>query len=118
MIGKVFEQLLLFSAVQTTWGPKSLPIITVQLIRGEEKRLTIRMLFDTGASRTVLRSAFAPFLGAKSWTDGEPVNVATASGIHTAYRFAARLEVLGKVIECPVHLMELPYNPYYAGLLG
>ena len=118
MIDKVFEQILPFRAVQTTTGPKALPIITVQLIRGEGKRVTIRMLFDTGASTTVLRRDFAHLLGAKSWTDGEPVSVATAGGTRTAYKFIARLEVLGKAIECPVHLMDLPDNPFYMGLLG
>jgi len=76
------------------------------------------MVFDTGATTTVLRAEFAPLLGAATWTEGQQVPVDTVSGRATAYRFMARLEVLGKVIECPVHLMELPPNPLYGGLLG
>lgn len=118
MVSKVFERILRFHKVQTPGGPVWLPLITVELIYGQGDRIGIPMIFDTGAIMTTLRREFAPYLGAITWTEGEPVSVATASGHATAYRFMARLEVLGKDIECPVHLMEFPPSRHYGGLLG
>jgi len=118
MVSKVFERILRFHEVQTLRGPVWVPRIRVGLIYGQGNRIDIPMLFDTGASTTILRREFAPYLGATTWTEGEPVTVDTAGGPATAYRFMARLEVPGKDIECPVHLMELPPNPHYGGLLG
>ncbi len=118
MVSKTFEQILRFHEFQTPKGSLWLPLITVELIYGEGNRLAIPMIFDTGATTTTLRAEFAPFLGAATWTEGEPVSVATAGGEFTAYKFAARLEVLGKVLECPVYLQELPPSSFYHGLLG
>lgn len=118
MVSKTFEQVLRFHRFQTPKGSVWLPLITIELIYGEGNRLAIPVIFDTGATTTTLRAEFAPFLGATTWTDGEPVSVATAGGEITAYRFIARLEVLGKVLECPVDLQELPWSEWYHGLLG
>ena len=118
MVSKTFEQVLRFHEFQTPRGSVWLPLIIVELIYGEGNRLAIPMIFDTGATTTTLRAEFAPFLGATTWTEGQPVSVATAGGEVTAYRFVARLEVLGKVVECPVYLQQLPQNPFYHGLLG
>lgn len=117
MVERVFERVLNFRRVQTPKGPVWLPLITVELLYSEEKRLRIPMLFDTGASTTVLECGFATLLGAESWTDGEPENVATPGGTCMAYRFTAQLEVLGKILECPVNLMDFDF-PGCAGLLG
>lgn len=118
MVEKVFEQILRFYMVTTPTGPAWLPLIPVDLIDHEGIRRPMFLWFDTGATTTTLRAEYAPLLGATTWTDGEPVSVATAGGEMTAYRFLARLEVLGKVLECPVDLLELPYNPFFQGLLG
>lgn len=120
MVEKVFEQVLSFRRVLTTNGPIWYPLITVGLITRQKNRRDIAMLFDTGATTTVLRAEFAPLLGATTWTEGHPVQIETAGAPDpiTAYRFEARLEVLGKVIECPILLQELPPNPLYGGLLG
>lgn len=118
MVSKTFEQILRFHEFQTPRGLVSYPLITVELIYGEGNRLAIPMIFDTGATTTTLRAEFAPLLGARVWTDGQPVIVATGGGEITAYRFTARLEVLGKVLECPVNFQELPWSEWYHGLLG
>jgi len=118
MVQKVFEQVISFRKVEAPTGPVWLPLIEVELIDSQGNRRAIPMLFDTGASITTMRHGFAPYLGATTWTEGEPVDMATASGCVTGYRFVAQLEVLGKVIECPVVLLQLPPNPLYGGLLG
>jgi hypothetical protein len=59
-------------------------------------------------------------LGLQRWDEGQAIETQTAGGKQsvTVYRYNARLEVFGKVIDCPVHLADLPTNPLYVGLLG
>lgn len=59
-------------------------------------------------------------LGLTRWDSGQRMDVSTAGGQAAvpAYRYHARLELFGKVVDCPVHLQVLPRNPLYVGLLG
>ena len=121
MVHKVFEQVLRFRRMLTPSGPIWLPIVDVDLIYGQAERIVVPMIFDTGAVTTILDASYAPFLGAETWTEGEPVPVDTAGSAESvqAYRFIACLEVLGRTFaDCPVWLMQLPPNDFWRGLLG
>ncbi len=65
-----------------------------------------------------LRRDLYPLLGVPSWDAGRPTDAATAGGVTLAYRYQATFEFLGKTIQCPVHLMDLPPHPLYQGLFG
>jgi len=121
MVTKTFEHLIRFYQVLTTSGATVwLPLITVNLIQPNGNRVALPLLFDTGASTTTLRHDLYPLLGLSSWDAGQPLDVSTAGGANpvTAYRYEATLELLGKAIQCPVHLQILPQNPLYMGLFG
>jgi hypothetical protein len=60
-------------------------------------------------------------LGLSRWDEGQAEQVTTAGGpdATTVYRYQASIELLGKAImDCPLHLADLPVNPLYVGLLG
>ncbi len=120
MVSKSFEHLVRFFKVQTSSGVVWLPIITVNLVQPSGNRPALPLLFDTGASTTTLRHDLYPLLGLTSWDCGEPVDVLTAGAKNPvrAYRYEVTLELLGKVIRCPVNLQILPNNPLYMGLFG
>lgn len=96
------------------------PIVTVNLLQPNGSRIALPLLFDTGASTTTLRHDLYPLLGVGSWDSGDPMDTLTAGGAEPvkAYRYRAMVELLGKVVECPIHLQILPTNPLYVGLLG
>lgn len=121
MPDKAFEHTITFEQFTTTSGDTvALPLIEVYLVRANGSRVRLSLLFDTGASVTTLRRELYPLFDAPSWDSGTPQRVGTAGGAApvTAYRYQARLEVLGRTVHCPVHLQELPPNAAYAGLLG
>ncbi len=77
------------------------------------------LIFDTGASVTTLRADLYHILGLQSWNQGEVVRTDTASGRVNAYKYMVSLEMFGKVVQCPVHLISnFPKHPLYCGLLG
>ncbi len=118
---KTFEQIISFHNVQTNTGATIwLPLITVNIVEPSGNRISLPLLFDTGASTTTLRHDLYPLLGLSSWDSGIPQSTLTAGGANPvpAYRYQATLEILGKAIQCPVHLQILPQNPLYLGLLG
>lgn len=121
MDSKGFEHSIRFFRGQTSSGAVVwLPIITVNLVRPSGSRVALPLLFDTGASTTTLRHDLYPLLGLTSWDSGDPQDVSTAGGANPvrAYRYQVTLELLGKVIQCPVNLQILPRNPLYMGLFG
>lgn len=121
MPDKAFEHTVRFYQVQTDAGANVwLPLITVTLIQADGNRVSLPLLFDTGASVTTLRHDLYPLLGVPSWDVGEKRLTLTAGGESpvSAYRYQITLEFLGKAVQCPVHLQVLPRNPLYVGLFG
>jgi hypothetical protein len=121
MPDKAFEHAVHFHQVQTDAGTIVwLPLVSVTLIQQNGNRVSLSLLFDTGASVTTLRHDLYPLLGVPSWDSGQLQQILTAGGTDpvSAYRYQATLEFLGKLIECPIHLQVLPPNPLYVGLFG
>lgn len=121
MVNKSFERTIPFYQVQTQSGETiRLPIVTVFLIQPGGNRVQLPLLFDTGASVTTLRHDLYSLLGLASWDSGQAQLTNTAGGQApvTTYEYKARLEFLGKAIDCPVQLAMLPPNPLYLGLFG
>lgn len=120
MVSREFEQTIRFYEVKGQGGnPIWLPIVTVILLAQNGRRITLPLYFDTGASVTTLRADLYPLLGLQSWDQGEKVITGTGGGIVDAYKYMAELEVFGKSIQCPIHLLPtLSYNPLFCGLLG
>ena len=121
MPDKTFEHTIPFEQVIINSGNTvSLPLIEVHLLRADGSRVRLPLLFDTGASVTTLRRHLYPLLDVPSWDSGLPQDVGTAGGARPvrAYRYQARLEILGRTVQCPVNLQDLPQNPVYVGLFG
>jgi len=120
MVSKDFERTIRFYEVQDQNGNSVwLPIVEVILLAQGGSRITLPLYFDTGASFTTLRADLYPLLGLQRWDQGELVQTGTGGGIANAYKYMAELEVFGKAIQCPVHLLAtLPFNPLFCGLLG
>jgi len=57
-------------------------------------------------------------LGLRAWDEGQPIQSDTASGLATGYLYTATLEVFGKIITCPIQLIQKKFGPLYLGLLG
>jgi hypothetical protein len=116
-VAKSFEHTIQFHAIP---GGGRLPLVTARLIQPNGKPFALPLVFDTGASVTTLRADLYPLLGLQSWDQGQQVQTQTAGGANpvVVYRYHARIELLGKVVDCPVHLAQMPVNPLYVGLLG
>jgi hypothetical protein len=115
---KAFEHAISF--YQVPGQPVSFPLVTVNLLQPSGNRVSLPLLFDTGASSMVLRHDLYPILGLTSWDSGEPVSVDTAGGVApvTAYKYQATIEFLGVTVDCPILLQQLPPNPLWMGLFG
>jgi hypothetical protein len=116
---KDFDRIVRFYEYRNPNGASFwLPLVGVTLILPDGNRISLSLLFDTGASVTTLRNDLYPLLGLQSWDQGQPMQTATASNVVTAYQYNATFEIFGKTINCPIHLLPLPTNPLYHGLLG
>ncbi|MBA7638085.1 hypothetical protein ES703_45736 [subsurface metagenome] len=116
---KDFERVIRFYEHQIPNGDLIyLPLVGVTLITQTNNRISLSLLFDTGASVTTLRSDLYPFLELQSWNQGHRVDTQTASGVTDAYQYTRTLEIFGKIISCPINLMQMPPNPLFHGLLG
>jgi len=115
---KAFEQSISF--YQIPGQSISLPLVSVNLVQPSGSRVSLPLLFDTGASFMTLRHDLYPILGLASWDSGEPVSVNTAGGVApvTGYKYQVAIEFLGVTLDCPVILQPLPPNPLYMGLFG
>ena len=120
MVDKSFELSIPFYQVATPTGTIGFPLVTVTLVQANGTRVSLPLLFDTGASVTTLRDDLFPLFGVPSWDSGQRQQTLTAGGIAPVdvYRYEATLEVFGKTIICPIQLAQLPRNPLYVGLLG
>jgi hypothetical protein len=122
MPAKDFERTVQFHSVTTDTGSVlSFPLVTVTLVQGNGNRVSLPLIFDTGASVTSLRRDLYPLLGLASWNVGQKLQSATAGGDAPVdvYRYEGiTLEVFGKLLTCPVQLIQMPANPLYVGLLG
>ena len=118
MPDRSFEHTIAFYEVQTPNGLVVLPLITVTLVQPSGTRVDLSLMFDTGASVTTLRDDLYPLLGVPSWDSGVPLQSDTAGGVAPCYRYDTTLELFGKTVNCPVHLMRLSRNPLYVGLFG
>lgn len=119
MVSKDFDQTIRFREIKVGGNSIWLPIVEVVLLTNDGRRMSLPLLFDTGASCTTFRADLFPLLGLSSWDQGTPVNTDTGGGRTTAYEYRAELEVFGKIINCPVHLLlNLPRHPLFCGLLG
>jgi len=119
MPAKNFERVVRFFEYQIPNGQLiSLPLVEVTFITSNNSRILFSLLFDTGASVTTLRSDLYYILGLNSWDQGQRIDAATASGVVNAYQYAGTLEIFGKIIDCPINLMQMPPNPLFNGLLG
>jgi hypothetical protein len=118
MLTKAFERAISF--YQVPGKPVSFPLVTVNLLQPNGNRISLPLLFDTGASSIVLRDDLYPLLGLTSWDCGEPVSVDTAGSAApvTAYKYQATVEFLGVIVDCPILLNQLPRNPLWMGLFG
>lgn len=119
MPDKSFERIVPFFEFKdpngrTIW----LPLVNVTLITPGNSRVSLSLLFDTGASITTLRADLYPMLGLQSWDQGQRVSVATAGSVIDAYQYTFTLEVFDKTIDCPIHLAQMPPNPLFHGLFG
>jgi len=114
---KSFEHLIRFYNVP---GGGRLPLVTAGLVQPNGNRVALPLVFDTGASTTTLRADLFPLLGLNQWDQGQRVDTLTAGGTNpvAVYRYQARIELFGKIVDCPVHLAQLPRNAPYVGLLG
>jgi len=96
-----------------------LPLVDVTLMTPSNSRISLSLLFDTGASVTTLRADLYPLLGLRSWDEGLQVKTGTGGGEVDAYQYTATIEVFGKTIQCPIQLLPtLPNHPLFSGLLG
>lgn len=118
MPDRSFEHTIGFYEGQGPNGLVVLPLITVTLVQPSGTRVDLPLIFDTGASVTTLRDDLYPLLGVPSWDSGVPLQSATAGGVAPCYRYDTTLELFGKAVNCPVHLMQLPRHPLYVGLFG
>lgn len=120
MPDRSFEHTIRFYEVQTLNGPVAFPLITVTLVQPSGTRVDLPLMFDTGATATTLRDDLYPLLGVPSWDSGVLLQSETAGGVAPVpcYQYHATLELFGKAVNCPVHLMQLPKNPLYVGLFG
>jgi len=122
MLTKEFDHTIQFISVLNGSGATiTFPIVSVNLIQQNGNKISLPLLFDTGASVTTLRHDLYPLLGLASWDAGNLCQTQTAGGkdpVNT-YRYEGiNLEVFGKSLKCPVNLMILPVTPLYMGLLG
>lgn len=116
---KNFERVIRFYEYQIPNGDLIyLPLVKVTFITQTNSRISLSLLFDTGASITTLRSDLYPILGLQSWNQGQRTDTATASGVIDAYQYTGTLEIFGKIISCPINLIQMPPHPLYHGLLG
>jgi predicted aspartyl protease len=116
---KSFEDSVRFTSITSNGQTHWLPIVTAAIIGPTGNSVSLPFLFDTGASITVLRSEFYPFLGLNSWDEGEKVEASGIGGKATTYRYNITLEVFGKRINCPILLsQDLERHPLFSGLLG
>lgn len=106
MPDRSFEHTIGFYEVQTPNGLVVLPLITVTLVQPSGTRVDLPLMFDTGASVTTLRDDLYPLLGVPSWDSGIPLQSETAGGVTPCYRYDTTLELFGKAVNCPVHLMQ------------
>ena len=115
---KAFEQAITF--YQLPGQPASLPLVTINLLQPSGKRVSLPLIFDTGASFLTLRHDLFPLLGLTSWNSGEPVSLDTAGSTVrvTGYKYQATIEFLGVIVDCPIILQQLPSNPLWMGLFG
>ena len=119
MPSKNFEHTVRFYEHRANGNSTWLPLVDVTLITPTGNRISLSLLFDTGASVTTLRADLYPMLGLLSWDQGQRVDTGTGGGVVAAYRYMTILEVFGKTIQCPIHLLaQLPKNPLFSGLLG
>lgn len=116
---KNFERIVRFFEYQIPNGKLIwLPLVEVTFITPTNSRIFLPLLFDTGADVTTLRSDLYPILGLNSWDQGLRVGVAGIGGSTEAYKYTATLEIFGKIISCPIHLVQMTTNPFFHGLLG
>lgn len=119
---KDFERTVQFYSFTDPNGKTiSFPLVVVNLIQTGGTRVSLSLLFDTGASVTSLRRDLYPLLGLTSWDAGalQQSQTAGCDAPVDGYRYEGiALEVFGKVITCPVHLIKMPQNPLFVGLLG
>lgn len=128
MVSKDFERTIRFYEVKDSHGNsvmdrhgKSMwfPIVEAVLLIPAGGRVTLSLLFDTGANFTTLRADLYPLLGLTSWDQGVSVDTGTGGGRATAYEYNGQLEIFGKTINCPIHLLAtLQPHPLFCGLLG
>ena len=119
MPGKIFERVLRFVEFTAPTGDsKHLPLVDATLITSTGTRFFLSLLFDTGADFTTLRADLYPMLGLQSWDQGQRINVGGIGGVVDAYAYTFTLEIFDKIIDCPIHLIQLPPNPLFHGLLG
>lgn len=120
MPSKNFERSVKFYEGKTQNDtPVWLPLVEVSLITPSSSRISLPLLFDTGASVTTLRADLYPLLGLQSWNEGLRVQTGTGGGQVDAYQYTATIEVFGKSIQCPINLLQtLPFHPLFCGLLG
>ncbi len=119
MPSKNFEHTIRFYELRVNGNSIWLPLVKVILITPSDDRFTLSLLFDTGASVTTLQSDLYQMLGLNSWDQGLRVETNTAGGSFIAYRYDTILELFGKTIQCPIHLMQnFPRTPLYSGVLG
>lgn len=109
-----FEQRIPFKGIPAAGGTDWLPVIKARV---EGRKLPL--LFDTGASTTMLHRDLYPVLGVNHWTDGQAIQTQAVGGNQPAHRFTdVEIEFLGKQIRCPVHLGVLPTSAHFVGLFG
>ena len=120
MLSKNFEHSVKFREFEIPNGTSVwFPIVEVFFITPINSRVSLPLLFDTGANVTTLRANLYPLLGLRSWDEGLRVLVGTGGGQVVAYEYTTTMEIFGKSIRCPIQLLpELPENPLYSGLLG
>lgn len=85
----------------------------------ENSKITHRLMFDTGALKTIIWAKYFSTFGLSSWNEGEETTVYGVGGHQVGYQYNVILEILGKAETCPIILLDVTKPPsLYAGVLG
>lgn len=112
MLVKSFDRVIRFTEIQ---GQGWRPILTVTVFGIDGHPYDVPLLFGTGASQITLPPDYDWLFPAGT---PETANVGGQQVPTSGTLTRTTIEFLGRRINCPVLLLDLPTNPAWAGLFG